>query len=407
LADEDAPGTDPGDQHLLRQSEILARFAELSLSSTDLDDILTKACQLVAEALGTGLAKVLQLQPDGRTLFVRAGVGWKHGVVGHTTLRSGEVGSEIYAADNTEPIISTDVDTETRFQYPSFLRENGVRAFVNVPITGGKNKLPFGIFQVDSRTPREFTEAETQFLRGYASLLAGSVARLNAISELTANNAELAGQVEKLKRAMEHQSFLSKEVDHRAKNMLAVIQAVVRLTKADDMRSFVKAVEGRISALGRAQTLLSADRWVGADLHTLIRGELSQFLQTDQEGPLVQVEGLPLVLPPMVTQPFSMALHELATNAVKYGALSNPAGRVRISWQVERRDRTCLVFRWAESGGPMVGGPPARRGFGLRVLTDTLRLQLGGTIFMAWNETGLVCDLNIPLAPATAVSQQS
>jgi two-component sensor histidine kinase len=192
-------------------------------------------------------------------------------------------------------------------------------------------------------------------------------------------------------------------MDHRAKNILAVVQAVVRLTKADHVPDFVDAVEGRISALARAQTLLSDDRWSGADLHALLRGELAQFSKAAQRGPSVVLDGLALMLPPGVAQPLSLALHEMATNAVKYGALSNSDGQLRISWSIERTSQDILLLRWMESGGPQVHGPPMRRGFGSRVLTDTIRNQLGGAISMLWNRTGLLCDFVVPLPGSVAL----
>ncbi|MGI4745895.1 MAG: EAL domain-containing protein [Janthinobacterium lividum] len=169
---------------MLRQQIILTRFGELALRSDDLDDILTEACHLVGEAMGTDLAKVVELQDDHETLLVRAGVGWKPGVVGHTTIRASEDTSEAHALKTHEPMISSDIATETRFKYPPFLTDHGVKAMVNVVIIGGRDKPPFGILQVDSRVPREFTEEDILFLRSYANLLAAAVDRLRIIGEM-------------------------------------------------------------------------------------------------------------------------------------------------------------------------------------------------------------------------------
>ncbi|HZK89395.1 MAG TPA: GAF domain-containing protein, partial [Stellaceae bacterium] len=130
---------------LLRQQTILAKFGELALKSDDLDGILTEACHLVGEALGTDLAKIVELQEDGHTLLVRAGVGWKPGVVGKATIEVEDDTSEGMALKTGEPMISPDIGKETRFRYPPFLTENGVRAVANVIIIGGKDRPPFGI----------------------------------------------------------------------------------------------------------------------------------------------------------------------------------------------------------------------------------------------------------------------
>ena len=165
----------------LRQQTVLARFGELALRSNDLDEILTEACRFVGEGLGTDLAKVVELQQDGETLRVRAGIGWKPGVVGEVVLRAADDSSEGHAIKTGEPMISPDIDQERRFRYPSFLTENGVRAIANVVIIGGRDRPPFGILQIDSREPRQFTDGDTTFLRSYANLIAAAVDRLRLI----------------------------------------------------------------------------------------------------------------------------------------------------------------------------------------------------------------------------------
>ena len=169
---------------LLRQQTTLAKFGELALKSNDLGEILTEACRLVGEALGTDLAKIVELQNDGHTLLVRAGVGWKPGVVGKVTIQAEDDTSEGLALKTGEPMISPDIGTETRFTYPPFLTENGVRAVANVVIIGGKDRPPFGILQIDSREPRQFTREDTVFLRSYANLVAAAVNRLRIMEDV-------------------------------------------------------------------------------------------------------------------------------------------------------------------------------------------------------------------------------
>ncbi|MBK1660532.1 HWE histidine kinase domain-containing protein [Paracraurococcus ruber] len=200
------------------------------------------------------------------------------------------------------------------------------------------------------------------------------------------------------KLAEERQALLAREVDHRAKNALTVVQSVLRLTRAPDLPSYVRAVEGRVAALARAQSLLAADRWQGADLRTLLLAELGPFLGGQRlvlDGPLVP-------LPPLAAQPLAMAVHELATNAVKHGALSAAAGRLAVRWSLRPGTPPELALRWEERGGPPVPGPPARPGFGSRVLEGTVRSQLGGRVALAWETAGLACDLVLPLPGVAA-----
>jgi PAS domain S-box-containing protein len=207
--------------------------------------------------------------------------------------------------------------------------------------------------------------------------------------------------------AEERQALLSREVDHRAKNALAVVQAALRLTRAADHDSFVRAVEGRVAALARAQTLLSEDRWRGADLRTLLASELAAFLAAPgRGGPRADLAGPVVTLPAGAAQPIAMAVHELATNAVKYGALSVAGGHVAVTWELGGSVPPTLRLRWTESGGPTLEGPPARSGFGSRVLDATLRRQLGGSVRFDWPAEGLTCEIVVPLAAPAADDAQ-
>ncbi|WP_198384624.1 PAS domain S-box protein [Roseomonas sp. KE2513] len=200
------------------------------------------------------------------------------------------------------------------------------------------------------------------------------------------------------RRAEERQALLAREVDHRAKNTLAVVQAALRLTKAPDLPGYIRAIEGRVGALARAQTLLADDRWAGTDLRTLLRGELAPFLGAGNGGgPLAELDGPDVALPAGAAQPLAMAVHELATNALKYGALSVPTGRIAMSWRLDGGPSGILRLCWAERGGPPVTAPPSRRGFGSRVLEGTVRGQLDGTLVLLWDAAGLVCDMDVPL----------
>ncbi len=176
---------------LLVHQTTLAQFGERALRSDDLDEILTEACHLAGQALGTDLAKVMELQEDGKTLLVRAGVGWKPGIVGILTLHADENSSEGHALRTGEPMISPDIDKETRFEYPHFLVDHGVKAVANVLIIGGQGKPPYGILQVDSRSPRAFPPNDMAFLRSYANLLAAAVDRLHVLDAVREGEARL------------------------------------------------------------------------------------------------------------------------------------------------------------------------------------------------------------------------
>jgi len=193
------------------------------------------------------------------------------------------------------------------------------------------------------------------------------------------------------RRAEEAQTLLLREVDHRAKNALAVVLALIRLTRADDVPGFVRTLEGRIGALARAHTLLSGSRWEGAELRRLVMEELSPFAAS---ADAVVADGPALWVAAGAAQPLAMVMHELATNAAKHGALSVPGGRISVSWAIDAAaDR--VVVRWTESGGPPAA-VPVRRGFGSQLVRSTVESQLDGRIEHDWAADGLEVSLYLP-----------
>jgi PAS domain S-box-containing protein len=193
------------------------------------------------------------------------------------------------------------------------------------------------------------------------------------------------------KQAQERQLLLAREVDHRARNALAVVQAIVRLTRAGTQQGYIEAVEGRIHALAQAHTLLSESRWEGADVRTLVGEELAPY--RGGEAARVRIEGPPLILSPEKAQNLALALHELATNSAKYGALSVAKGTLVVGWQA---DSNILTLSWHEAGGPPVQAPSAQ-GFGTKILNASIKHQIGGNVVWDWRPGGLHCTVQIPI----------
>ena len=207
------------------------------------------------------------------------------------------------------------------------------------------------------------------------------------------------------RRADEVRQILAREVDHRAKNALAVVQSLLRLTPArgEEARRFATAVADRVSAMARAHQLLSADRWAGAELKALVQEEMAAYQIGGSSR--VQISGPSVRLPPDAAQPISMLLHELATNAAKYGALSAPGGQVQVTWEYDAKADGDFRLDWRETGGPPVTSPPSDtpRGFGSKLIEMTV-VQLSGRVEFDWKPTGLCCTLRIPasqLAPTS------
>jgi PAS domain S-box-containing protein len=200
------------------------------------------------------------------------------------------------------------------------------------------------------------------------------------------------------KRAEERQNLLTREVDHRAKNALALAQSIVRLTRGDDVKDYIQAVEGRISALARVHTILSLSSWQGAELAKLVDEELAPYATM---GDQIAFGGANVQLQPATAQTLAMALHELVTNSAKYGALSTLSGRLTIKWEVVA---DVLQILWEEKDGPSVD-QPATRGFGTKSVIASIESQLGGRADFDWRSEGLVCRLSVPLINGGAARQ--
>jgi PAS domain S-box-containing protein len=192
------------------------------------------------------------------------------------------------------------------------------------------------------------------------------------------------------KDAEERQALLAREVDHRAKNAMAIVQSIVRLTKADSIAEYASVIEGRIKALSRAHALLSDSRWQGAEMAKLVEEELAPYRSGHADR--IKVSGPKVVLEPTTAQTLALALHELSTNAVKYGSLSQATGRLELDWEIQPRE---IVVTWRESGGPAVQ-KPRQTGFGAKIITSSIERQLEGKVSFDWRPEGLFCELRAP-----------
>jgi PAS domain S-box-containing protein len=201
------------------------------------------------------------------------------------------------------------------------------------------------------------------------------------------------------KHAEERQSLLAREVDHRAKNALALAQSIVRLTRGEDVKAYVQSVEGRINALARVHTVLSLSSWQGAEIRRLVDEELAPY----SDGNQIALAGPEIQLLPTTAQTLALALHELVTNSAKYGALSTQAGQLSISWENEIG---LLRLAWEETGGPLVQEPTSR-GFGTRSVIASIESQLGGQAEFDWRPEGLLCRLSVPLSPRAAAQERA
>ena len=205
--------------------------------------------------------------------------------------------------------------------------------------------------------------------------------------------------IEEIQKSEQRQRLLAREVDHRAKNILATVLSVVRLTRADSINDFRSAVEHRIAALARAHSILADQSWSGASLRDLIEGEIRAF---DGAG-RCSLDGPDLGVAPTQVQAISLILHELTTNAAKYGALSQPAGAIRITWS--EMTAGGVLIEWSEDSRAHVS-EPTRRGFGSRLIAATLGHQIEGEIKTVWRPEGVLHKIFLGPAALAAAPRQ-
>jgi PAS domain S-box-containing protein len=203
------------------------------------------------------------------------------------------------------------------------------------------------------------------------------------------------------KEAELKQALLAREVDHRARNALAVVQAIVRLGRAKTTEEYIVGVEGRVRALARSHEFLSQSRWQGADLKRLVEEEFAPYQSRD--GNRAMVHGPALILPPDKAQSVALIIHELATNAAKYGALSGETGQVDLAWVLQDSK---LKLSWIESGGPRVA-KPTTKGFGTKIIEASLNKTRGDSAAFHWESEGLNCEIVLALSTQRSETQSA
>ena len=198
---------------------------------------------------------------------------------------------------------------------------------------------------------------------------------------------KIARDITEQRRSQEQIATLAREAEHRSKNLLATVQAAVHLSQSETPEGLKRAIEGRIQALANVHSLFIKSRWIGAELSTVAKQELIPYTQNKESR--VNIEGPEVLLEPNSAQAIAVTLHELATNAAKYGALSAAKGQIEVKWSHTADGRLTLL--WTETGGPPVK-TPTHQGFGGRVIKGMIE-QLKGQTRFDWRPEGLVCEI--------------
>ncbi len=369
-------------ERLNLQRAALAEFGLFAFRCDDVDVLLHRAAELVSEALDVPLVKLLEHHPKQGEMLIRAGVNWQPGVVGQETFGDDERSPGGHALRSDKPVVSPDIDLEDRFDIPDVLRRHGVRSMVNVIIVG--QNAPFGVLEVDEREPREFSADDVAFLQTYANLLAAAIERVRSHI--------------KLSQGAREQEILVRELGHRARNLLGLVRAIATQTSTADRTAeqFRAAFIGRLMALSVAEGLVFESKGERADPLAVAREVLAPYREGDPNK--ISVDGVSVGLSARQARMFGLALHELATNAAKYGALGAASGRVLLSWSLSPSGYVPRTFSltWEEVDGPQIIAPN-RKGFGSRLLQDVVTHELGGQSDLTFGPVGLRYDLQFPL----------
>ena len=353
-----------------RRAALLALGDELRVLHT-VAEMTRAAAEIVGRTLGVsragfgfvvGDAEFVDIEPDW-TAPGQVSVAGRH--------RYDDFGNIRAPIQRGEPLIVNDVAGDPRTQQDAEVWQGfDIRAFVHMPVR--ERGRTIAVFIVHDVTARVWLTEELGFLRNVADRVEFAVARV---------------------RSEELQTVLNAELAHRLKNTLAIVQSIATSTLRNvTEREPVEAFERRVLALSRAHDVLMHKSWTAAKMRAVMEGVLS--LQADLDR--FALDGPDMDISPQAALSLSLLLHELATNALKYGALSAGTGKVRVAWRTDGDQTPTLVLDWSESGGPLVSAPSGRVGFGSKLI----RMGLLGTrdASLRYEPHGLQAEFRVPLA---------
>jgi PAS domain S-box-containing protein len=354
-----------------RQQETLARLGERALTESDLQKFFNDVVTTVGEILDVEMVKILELIPGDAELLLRAGIGWRTGLVGTANVSTGRDTQAGYTLASGRPVIVEELASETRFSGAPLLKDHGVVSGLTTPIAGRDGRA-YGVLGAHTAKRRKFNDYDVAFLAAVANVVAGAIQR---------------------RQLDQRHELMIRELRHRSGNLFSQLLALFSQT-AKSSRSvgdLVAKYEARVLALANAHRLITEGGWKSTSLSELLNTLLAPFLDRIAFG------GPNVFLEPDPTFGLSMAVHELATNASKHGSLSVPTGRVDLTWSVTRTQQgLTLLLDWKESRGP-APRRTRRPGFGSRLINMVIERQLNGQVQQSFAAEGLRARLTVPL----------
>jgi len=356
------------------QQKAVVELGSFALTQTQFQPVADRAAQVAAQVLDVPLVEILQFSDSADHLVLKAGVGWREGYVGRAMTGVETASQAGYTLATGGPVVVTDLASETRFTPPELLTSHGATSGVTVVIAGERDR-PFGVFGVHTVVPRRFDDADTEFLTALANIVANAARQIAAVEQRT---------------------LLMREMAHRAGNMLQLVSTLAHQTFQPDadIDAAKRAFSERLASLSRANHLVARGGWSRTRFRALAREALETFAGR------IAFEGRDVLLPPELCFDLSLILHELSTNAAKYGALSRDQGQVDVSWQISPSGaQEAYTFR-LEWSDPFTGQPQqarGRAGFGTKLMRLLIERKWKGTIEEQAGGEGYRFAFTIPL----------
>jgi two-component sensor histidine kinase len=368
----------------MRQRELLADLGTVALRSSDLDALFQESCRLVADGLGVRFCKILELLQAERCLLVRAGVGWREGVVGHAKLEADDGSAAGHALRTDQPVIANDLEGETRFRMPKLLRDHGIQRAMNVIIR--VDGRPFGVLEVDSRADGQFSEFDISFLHASANLLGVAIERATREAEL--------------KQEAKRREILAREADHRIKNSLQLVASLLTLQRAR-LRD-PQAVAALDEAIARVMAVAESHRALqqSADLRTIsleamltdLCEHVGQLSDTIAVGCSCE-NGIELDAERAI--PLGLIVSELVTNAFRHAYPDGKRGMVRLRAITTGESVEITI---ADDGVGMAEADSVKDGsLGVTIVNSLVR-QIGAELSVRSGQgQGTVVTLRLPM----------
>jgi two-component sensor histidine kinase len=355
------------------EARILYRLTDRLYRSRSPDDVYEAALDAIVGSLGCARASILLFDENNVMRFVAwrgLSDAYRHRLEGHTPWKRGE--------RDPHPLFISNIEESYEADWVKVAaKKEGIRSLAYIPLVAQGGTV--GQFMACYEAPRIFSDHQIE--------LAITIARQVGFS------IERSAAEDARRRAEEHQELLVAELHHRVKNTLAVVQAIAHQTFRGAPNEWLKAFTGRLQGLARSHDLLFRAQWMEISLHDLAKC----LLPIEPGKDRFAMHGPPVLLDADHAIAIGMALHELFTNAIKYGALSDPEGAVTLEWRWTGQPQARLEISWREQGGPRVKRP-SRTGFGSLLLERTIQRDLAGNLSLDYRPDGLCCAMTVAIA---------